>query len=64
MKIIYLNPNTMKRNIFFTAVFGMAAIMLIAISCSKESMIIQNDAQVALISEDAEDAIIDEEIRD
>jgi len=54
----------MKRNIFFTAVFGIAAIMLIAISCSKESMIIQNDAQVALISEDAEDAIIDEEILD
>lgn len=54
----------MKRNIFFTAIFGMAAIMLIAISCSKESMIIQDDAQIALISEDAEDAMIDEEILD
>jgi len=38
--------------------------MLIAISCSKDSMIIQDDAQIALISEDAEDAIIDEEILD
>lgn len=52
----------MKRNLLITAVYGILTIFIIAISCSKESMIFVDEDSMAMISEDAENAIIDEEI--